>query len=97
MKVIKTEDFANTMNLPKKTIPVDGDLVKRQSYFLEKIRDDNKYKKAYMKNSTSIKKYKFANFPVGICNILEPTVVFNQILKDIYFSYANILAFLYSC
>lgn len=84
MKIIKTEDFTNTMNLPKKTISVDGNLVKRQSYFLEKIRDKNKTKKALDINMENGKKYKLANFPVKITDVLDPTVVFNQILKDIY-------------
>lgn len=84
MKIVKTEDFTSTMNLPKKTIPVDGELVKRQNYFLEKIRDENRLKKVLKKNETCEKKYKLANFPISISDVLDPTVVFNQILKDIY-------------
>ena len=87
MKVIKTEEFSNTMNLPRKTISVDGNLIKNQEYFLDKIRDDNKYRKAYQKNIEKAKRYKFANFPVNVSDMLEPTVVFNQILKDIYIRY----------
>lgn len=87
MKVIKTEDFSSTMNLPKKTISVDGNLVKRQGYFLEKIRDNNKYKKAIKKNEEKAIKYKIANFPINISDNLDSTVVFNQILKDMYIRY----------
>ena len=68
MKVIKTEEFSNTMNLPRKTISVDGNLIKNQEYFLDKIRDDNKYRKAYQKNIEKAKRYKFANFTKSFAN-----------------------------
>ena len=38
MKIKGDKDYSEIMNLPKKTIPTDGNLPQRQEYFLEKIQ-----------------------------------------------------------
>lgn len=84
MKIKGDKDYSEIMNLPKKTIPTDGNLPQRQEYFLEKIQDEAKYRQAIEKNKLSSKRYRITNIPIRVDNVLDTTVVLNKILKDIY-------------
>lgn len=84
MKIKGDKDYSEIMNLPKKTIPTDGNLPQRQEYFLEKIQDETKYVQAIEKNKLSSRRYKISNIPIKVDNVLDTTVVLNKILKDIY-------------
>ncbi len=84
MKVIDTKDYTPTLNLPRKTIPVEGNLPRRQSYFLDKMQDDNKFKQAMQKNKNSKNKYKLTTLPITINQTLSPTIAMNKILKDVF-------------
>lgn len=90
MKVNDTKDYTYTLNLPKKTIPVDGKLSQRQSYFLDKMQDDNRYKQAIIKNKGSKIRYKLTSFPISINETLTPTIAVNKIYKDIFSRYETI-------
>ena len=43
MKIINKTDFTKTLNLPKETIAIKGNQVKKEDYILTKIQDDKKY------------------------------------------------------
>lgn len=91
MKVNDTKDYTYTLNLPKKTIPVDGKLSQRQSYFLDKMQDDNRYKQAMSKNKNSKIKYKLSTLPISVKETLTPTIALNKIYKDIFIRYQTLI------
>ncbi|MDD3303964.1 MAG: class I tRNA ligase family protein [Clostridia bacterium] len=84
MKIKGDKDYSDIMNLPKNTIPTDGNLPKRQEYFLEKIQDEARYRQALEKNKLSSNRYRIDNSPIKVDNVLDTTVVLNKILKDIF-------------
>lgn len=90
MKVNDTKDYTHTLNLPKKTIAVDGKLSSRQSYFLDKMQDDNRIKQAIQKNKDTKNKYKLASLPISVNETLTPTIALNKIYKDIFIRYQTL-------
>ncbi|MEG1344345.1 MAG: class I tRNA ligase family protein [Clostridia bacterium] len=85
MKIVSGKDYTKTINLPGSSIPVAGDLVKREKYFLEKIQDITKYKDVVARNKKNGgKKYKIAEVPINIVDKLDETSRVNKIYKDIF-------------
>ncbi len=84
MKIITKTDFTKTLNLPKPTIEIKGNQVKKEDYILSKIQDEKKYLYVVNKNLKSgAKRYKIKELPTYIQSSLTSTVILNKILKDI--------------
>lgn len=83
MKVDSNVEFDKTINLPAKTIKVNSDSLKEESYLLEKIKDQKKYKMAISQNSSAARHYDITDMPIYVKDSLEVTEVVNKILKDI--------------
>lgn len=84
MEIVSKDDFSKESNLPRKTIPTDGDLTKREGYFLERIQNETRYQFVINRNKTQKgKSYKIQEFPTYIEKRMDATAIMNKILKDI--------------
>ncbi len=84
MKINRNKDFDSTLNLPKETISIISDLIKKEKYFLNSIQDYKKYNNAIEKNKLNGKNYNLASIPFEINDKSTPTQLINSIYKDIY-------------
>ena len=83
MEIVSKDDFSKESNLPRKTIPTDGDLTKREGYFLERIQNETRYQFVINRNKTQKgKSYKIQEFPTYIEKRMDATAIMNKILKD---------------
>lgn len=84
MKIVSKTDFTSSLNLPRPTITIASDLVKREKFFLEKIQDPRKYKEIINRNVKGEgNRYRITELPINIVDKLDSSSVFNQIFKDI--------------
>lgn len=87
MKIEVKKDFAESLNLPVKTIEIDGNLTKREDYFIGKIQEANKYLEAVKENENSKYAFNIAGIPLEIDENINSTEIINQIFKDIFLRY----------
>ena len=88
MKVIEKTDFENTINLPQKTIVTDGELIKRESFFIESLQDGSKFNIATEKNKVNNSVVNISEIPMNISEKITPTNIINKVLKDIIARYS---------
>ncbi len=93
MKVVDKVDFGKDINIPKKSIIMDGDFNKRESFFVEKMQDGSKYQEAKEKNLATQINVNISSIPFDIHNKLIPTNIINIVLKDIIARYSIINGF----
>lgn len=87
MKINDKTDFSESMNLPKKTISINADLTKKESFFLARVQDVRRYREILSKNKLSNTVYNILENPMVIKKNLDPTYVENKILKDMVIRY----------
>ena len=93
MKINDKVDFSDTMNLPKKTISINADLTKKESFFLARVQDVRRYRDVLDKNKLSNTVYNILENPMIIKNEVEPTYIQNKILKDMVIRYRLLSGF----
>lgn len=84
---IKIEDYSKTLNLPKETILTNGDVVKREGFFLNKMQASNRYRDIIEKNKNGKIVYNIIENPMILEKKLNSTYIQNKILKDIIIRY----------
>lgn len=88
MKVVEKKDFDQTINLPQKTIVTDGELIKRESFFIENLQDGSKFNIANQQNKKSNNNVNISEIPMNISEKTTPTNIINKVLKDIIARYS---------
>lgn len=88
MKVVEKKDFDKTINLPQQTIVTDGELIKRESFFIESLQDGSKFNVANQKNRKSNNNVNISEIPMNISEKITPTNIINKVLKDIIARYS---------
>src|SRR5574344_593357 len=87
MKINDKVDFSDTMNLPRKTIATNTNLVKKETFFLARIQDLKRYREVLEKNKSCNTIYNILENPMIINNEIDPTDIQNKILKDMIVRY----------
>lgn len=87
MKVVNKTDFDKDINIPKKSIIMDSDFTKRESFFVEKMQDGEKYLEAKQQNLINQINVNLSSIPFEIHNKLVATNIINIVLKDIIARY----------
>lgn len=88
MKVVEKKDFDKTINLPQKTIVTDGELIKRESFFIQNLQDGSKFNTANKKNIQNNKNVNISEIPMPISEKITPTNIINKVLKDVIARYS---------
>ena len=87
MKVVNKTEFDKDINIPKKSIIMDSDFTKRESFFVEKMQDGEKYLEAKQQNLINQINVNLSSIPFEIHNKLVATNIINIVLKDIIARY----------
>src|SRR5574344_1573766 len=73
MKINDKVDFSDTMNLPRKTIATNTNLVKKETFFLARIQDLKRYREVLEKNKSCNTIYNILENQMIINNEIDPT------------------------
>lgn len=88
MKVVEKKDFDQTINLPQKTIVTDGELIKRENFFIQSLQDGSKFNIANKKNIQNNRNVNISEIPMPISEKITPTNIINKVLKDVIARYS---------
>lgn len=88
MKVVDKTNFEKDLNIPKKSIIIDDDFNKRESFFVDKMQDGSKLNEAREANLKNKFNVNISSIPIQIQDKIIPTNIINLVLKDITLRYA---------
>lgn len=88
MKVVDKIDYNKTLNLQRKTIDTEEEIVKKDSFFIESFQDGNKFNAANEKNIINKSNVNISEIPMAISDKITPTNIINKVLKDVIARYS---------
>lgn len=89
----KKVDYTETLNLPKTSFPMRGNLPEREPHFLEKMQNDQVYKKVLEKNKKNGKTFILHDGPPYANGDIHMGHSLNKVIKDIIVRYKTMCGY----